>query len=163
MFKINIYLKFAIIAACFAIWGLLWATQGFWYAFIFLLVGLGFLASYLLLGTIQSAAEMMQPSAPGQVPDVDAAEKQLNLTFFPKLLYPANRSYYYMLKGTIAQMRKDNAGAEKYLKMAQSVKMPTDNDQAMIELQMANMAAQSQNFTKAKLHLRKPLKRLISV
>ena len=117
MFKINIYVKFAAIVV-----GLLGGTAlsfiwGFWYGFPFILVGLIALVSYFLLGTVQSAAEFMQ------VQDVDSCDNRLNLTFFPKLLFSANRAYYYMLKGTIAQQRGDKQTAEKYLKGAQDIKI----------------------------------------
>ena len=57
MFKINIYVKFAIIAV-FLLGGIgLSFIYGFGYTWILILIVLIFLASYLLLGTIQSAAE----------------------------------------------------------------------------------------------------------
>ena len=60
MFSINIKLKFALIAL-FLVGGVLLAIfQGFWYALPFILVGLGLMASYLLLGTVQSAAQLVQ-------------------------------------------------------------------------------------------------------
>lgn len=148
MIKINIYLKFAVI-----ILGVLGGTGmsiawGFWYGFPFILVGLVFLASYFLLGTVQSAAELMQTG------DLDSCEQRLSLTYFPGLLFSANRAYYFMLKGTIAQQRGNKQEAEKYLKGAQEIKMPSDNERAMLELQMLSIAAQRNNMTQVKNHLR---------
>ena len=87
MYTINIYLKFALIAL-FLIGGTVLAfTAGFWYALPLILIGLVFLASYIFLGTIQSAAQMMQTM------DLDGCEKRLALTLKPEWLYVTNRAY----------------------------------------------------------------------
>jgi tetratricopeptide (TPR) repeat protein len=151
MFSINIYLRFALIAA-FLGFGIVAAflpkVLGFWWGFPFLLVGIALLVGYFLLGTVQSAALLLQTS------DMDGAEKRLNLTFFPNLLYVTNRAYYYILKGTIASGRQDHEAAEEYLKKAQGMKLPTDNERAMIELQLANIAATKGRWQQAQLALR---------
>lgn len=137
MFSINIYLRFALIAL-FLIGGIVTAfipSLGFWWGFPFLLVGIILLVGYLLLGTVQSSALLLQETK------LDEAEKRLNLTFFPKLLYVTNRAYFYILKGTLASARQNNEEAEVWLKKAQTMKLPTDNEKAMIELQLANIAA----------------------
>ncbi|MBK9743632.1 MAG: hypothetical protein IPO94_12030 [Saprospiraceae bacterium] len=69
---------------------------GIGYTWIFIIIGLLFLASYLLLGTVQSASEMLQKM------DFEGAENRLNLTYFPTLLYVTNRAFYYILKGSLA-------------------------------------------------------------
>jgi tetratricopeptide (TPR) repeat protein len=140
LFKINIYLKFALIAAL-LLGGIgLWIAYGFWYSFIFLLAGLVLLASYFLLGTIQSAAEKIQ------FQDFEGAEKQLGLTFFPNLLYVTNRAIYYVLKGSISAQRKDTKTAEAHFNKALALKLPSDNEKAMVLLQMAGIQLQKSNF-----------------
>jgi tetratricopeptide (TPR) repeat protein len=147
LFKINIYLKFALIAV-FLIGGIgLAFAYGFWYAFIFILAGLILLASYFLLGTIQSSAEKLQ------MMDFDGAEKQLRLTFFPNLLYVTNRAIYYVLKGSIAAQRKENKIAEEHFNKALALKLPTDNEKAMVLLQMASIQLQKSNFAGAQNYL----------
>ena len=148
MFKINIYLKFALIAVFLGGGIVLAVLFGFWYAFPLLLIGLGLVASYLLLGTIQSAADFMQRQ------DFINTEKRLALTLSPRLLYVSNRAYYYMMKGGIAQFKKQPDEAEMWLKKAESIKLPTDNEKAMVQLQLANLAAQRQKWNQAKLHFR---------
>ena len=96
MFTINIYLKFLLIAVGFIGGAILTTTLGFWYAFPFWLLGFIMLASYIFLGTIQTAAVMVQES------DLDGAEARLNLTKFPQWLYITNRAFYYIMKGSIA-------------------------------------------------------------
>jgi len=152
MFKINIYLKLGLIALCLGGGTILAITQGFWYAFIFLLIGVALLASYFLLGTIQSSAEMLQ------VGDFDGAEKQLALTKFPKLLYVSNRAFYYIIKGTIATNRGQNTEAEELFNEALSLKLPTETEKAMVLMQLANINAQKNKWTAAQNYHREAKK-----
>ena len=145
MFTINIYLRFALIALCLIGGVLLSVFVSFWYALPVLLIGIALLVGYILLGTIQSAAPMLQSQ------DFAGAAQRLNLTWKPEWLYSSNRAMYYMLKGTIAQQRKDNVAAEAYLKQAAEIDLPTDNEKAMITLQLANIAAQRGKWKEAKL------------
>ena len=155
MFVINIYLKFAIIAVLLVGGTLLAFTVGFWYAFPLLLVGLIFLASYIFLGTIQSAAQFMQTQ------DFDSCEKRLNLTFKPNWLYVTNRAYYFLIKGSIDVQRGKHNEAEEWFNKAQALKLPTDNERAMIFIQMINIHVSKNRWTQAnnayrdlkKLHL----------
>lgn len=144
MFSINIYLKFAIIGICLIGGIILSFVLGIGYTWIFILIGLLFLASYLLLGTVQSASEMLQKM------DFDGAEKRLNLTYFPNLLYVTNRAFYFILKGSLAAQRKDNAVAEDFFNQALALKLPSDNEKAMVLLQMAGIQAQKNNWNGAK-------------
>jgi len=133
MFTINIYTKLALIAVT-LLGGIgLVIAYGFWYGFPFLLVGIGLLVSYILLGTVQSAAQLVQESK------FEEAEKRLDMTLKPEWLYSANRAYYNMIKGTLAASRKDNATAEKFFAKAQEIGVPSDNETAMLELQLANI------------------------
>lgn len=148
MFKLNIYLRFALIALTLVGGTILAFAYGFWYAFPFLLAGIILVVGYILLGTVQSAAEIMQSG------DLDAAEQRLNLTFKPDWLYKTNRAYFYMIKGNMAMQRKDTEEGEKWLKKAQGVDIPTDNEKAMIELQLANVAASRNKWKQAEIHVR---------
>jgi tetratricopeptide (TPR) repeat protein len=147
MLKINIFVKFALIAIGFLGGIILWATYGFAYAWIFLLLGVIMLASYLIFGTIQSASEKIQ------LQDFEGADKMLDLTYFPNLLYVTNRSIYYVLRGSIAAYRKDNKVAETYFNQALALKLPTDNEKAMVLMQMMGIQMQRQNWTGAQNYL----------
>lgn len=147
MFKINIFLKFGLIAL-FLIGGLILAfTTSFWYALPFILIGLVLLASYFLLGTIQSAAEFIQ------VQDFDGAQQRLGLTYFPNLLYVTNRAIYYVLKGTIDMQKGNKQEAEQHLNHALTMELPSDNEKAMVLLQLANLNATRNNWPGAKAQL----------
>jgi len=148
MFTINIYLKFALIGLCLVGGTILAFTISFWYAFPFLLIGLGLLASYILLGTVQSSAEMVQSM------NFVEAEKRMNLTWKPEWLYKTNRAFYYMLKSTLAMNRKDNDEAEQWLAKAQSIELPSDNEKAMVELQLASINANKGKWKAAQMHHR---------
>ncbi len=148
MFTINIYLRFSLIALLIGGGIVLAFLYGFWYAFPLLLIGLVLLVGYFLLGTVQSAAQLMQTG------DFDATEKRLNLTFFPKLLYASNKAYYYMVKGSVALSRKEMEEGEAYLRKAESIKVPTDNEKAMIQLQLANINASKGKWKQAQNHFR---------
>lgn len=144
MFTINIYLKFALIAV-FLPGGIVMSFfLGFGYTWILILIGILLLISYLLLGTVQSASEFLQKM------DFEAAEKRLDLTFFPKLLYVTNRAFYYILKGSLAANKKENAVAESFFNQALALKLPSDNEKAMVLLQMAGIQANKGNWNGAK-------------
>ncbi len=149
MFTINIYLKFGLIALCLIGGTILAFVYGFWYAFPFLLIGILLLLSYFLLGTVQSAAMLLQSMQFAE------AEKRLGLTVKPGWLYKTNRAFYYMLKGSIAMQNKDTEAAERWLSLAQSIELPTDNEKAMVALQLANIHASKNKWNNAKMHFNK--------
>jgi len=153
MLSINIYLRFAIILVSLILGIYLQVAFGFWYAFIFYLAFLFFAVGYFILGTVQSSAQMIQAM------DFEGAQKRLDLTFFPQLLYSANRAYFYMLKGTIALNAKDNDQAEMWLAKAQSTGLNSDNEKAMVILQLANLNASRNRWQQATLQM-KQLKEL---
>ncbi|MFM8451058.1 MAG: hypothetical protein ACKOAY_13210 [Haliscomenobacter sp.] len=148
MYTINIYLRFALIGVSLVGGVLLSIFLGFWYAFPLFLVTLTLLAGYILLGTIQSAALIMQGG------DLEATEKRLNLTLSPRLLYVTNRAYYYLIKGSVAMAQKKTEEGEAWLLKAQSLELPTDNEKAMIELQLASVQLNKSRWKQAEVHLR---------
>ena len=144
MFIINIYLRFALIALCLIGGVALAFAYGFWYAFPFLLIGIVLLLGYIFLGTVQSTGQLVQDMK------FVEAENRLNMTYWPNLLYKTNRAFYYMIKGTLAMQRKDNDEAEAWLTKAQSLDLPTDNEKAMVLVQLANLHATKNRWNKAK-------------
>jgi tetratricopeptide (TPR) repeat protein len=144
MFTINIYLKLALIAV-FILGGIvLTIFEGFIYSWPLILIGLILLASYLLLGTVASAANMVQTL------DFAGADKRLGLTLSPKLLYVTNRAFYYIMKGSIKMNTGDNNGAEDEFNKALNLKLPTDNEKAMVLLQLANINGAKNKWSAAK-------------
>ncbi len=144
MFTINIYLRFALIALFLGGGIILAFIYSFWYAFPLILIGLSLLAGYILLGTVQSTAQLVQEA------NFAEAEKRMALTWKPEWLYKTNRAFYYMIQGTLAMNRKDNNAAEMWLTKAQEIELPSDNEKAMVYLQLANLHAQKNKWNKAK-------------
>jgi tetratricopeptide (TPR) repeat protein len=144
MFTINIYLKLALIALCFVGGIVLTIFEGLIYSWPFFLIGIILLVSYLLLGTVASAANMVQTM------DFDGAEKRLGLTLSPKFLYVTNRAFYYIMTGSIKMNRNDHNGAEDEFNKALNLKLPTDNEKAMVLLQLANINATKNKWNAAK-------------
>jgi hypothetical protein len=148
MFVINPYLRIALMAVGILGGIILSVAYGFWYGFPFILAGVILLVGYIFLGTVGSAAKAMQTM------DFERSEKLLGLTLNPKWLYATNRAYFYMIKGSVALGQKDMENGEKYLKMAEEIDVPTDNEKAMLQLQLANIAASKSNWKKVDIHYR---------
>lgn len=149
MFVIPPYIRLALIAVGIIGGIALWATFGFWYGFFFILAGLILLLGLIFLGTVGPAAQALQDA------DFDKAEQYLNLTPNPNWLYSTNKAYYYMLKGSIAIGRKDMTEGERYLKMAEAVEVPTDNERAMLQIQLAQIALSKGRVKEARIHFKK--------
>ena len=152
MFTINIYLKFALIAVFLGggiiltfIYGLVWSWP-------LLLIGIILLVSYLMLGTVASAANMIQTL------DFEGAKKRLNLTLTPKLLYVTNRAFYYIMNGSIMMNTGDTTGAEEEFNKALNLKLPTENEKGMVLLQLANINASKNKWNAAKNYYREAKK-----
>jgi len=96
------------------------------------------------LGTVQSAAQMLE-----RMKFVEA-EERLKLTLFPKLLYVTNRAFYYIMKGSIAANLNRHDEAEIHFETAKNLKLPSDNERALIYLQLANIKANQGKWTAAK-------------
>jgi hypothetical protein len=147
MFTINIYLRFALIGLTIIGGAILSLFTSFWYALPLFLVGITLLVGYILLGTVQTAAIFMEKM------DFAGAEKRLNLTWKPQWMYNVNRAYYFLLKGTIAMQKKDNDAAEKYFHIAKDLKLPGENEKAMVHLNLSNLAAARGNWNLAKVEM----------
>ena len=147
-FSINVYLKLAIIVLTLVLGTYLWAAYGFWYGIWFVIIGIVMLASYVLLGTVQTAAEKMQTT------DFDGVEKRLAMTLSPKLLYKTNRAYYYLLKGTVALNKRDYEKAEELFLVAEKTGLPSDQEKGMVQFQLASIAANKNNWTAAQNYYR---------
>ena len=144
MFTVNIYVKLAIIVVSLLSAIVLSFTVTFWYALPFYLIGLGFLASYILLGTVQSAAQLVEKM------EFDRAETRLAMTWKPQWLYVTNRAFYYIIKGTLLMNRKQIDEAEELFQRAASLKLPSEQERAMVLLQLANISANKGKWAQAK-------------
>ncbi len=149
MFTIHPYLKFALIAVCLIGGTVMMFTLPWGYGLPFVIIGIILVVSYILLGTIQHTAKVLQANQ-----NYLEAKKWLNLTWKPEWLYVTNRAYFYMMKGTIAQGLGRTDEAETWLQKAQTVNLPTDNEKAAVQLQLAGIAIQRQKINLAKNYLK---------
>ncbi len=156
MFSINIYLKFALIALFLGGGIALAFVYSFWYAFPLLLIGLFFLGSYIFLGTVQSSAQLVQEM------NFVEAEKRLALTIKPEWLYKTNKAFYYIIKGNLALSRQDEDEAETWFVKAQEMELNTDDEKAMVGLQLANIYAKKNKWNVARMHFNEVKKLKVS-
>ena len=149
MFTINIYLRFALMAL--GLFGgiALCITQGFWYGFIFILAAIVLAIGYFMLGTLNSATVMMQMG------DSEGASKRLDLTFFPNFLYQPVRGGFYLIKATMKLQEQKWDEGEVLLQKSIEIGLPSDNETAMVHLQLANIYAQKKQWAKAEQSLKK--------
>lgn len=117
-------------------------TVGFGWSFIFWIIFIVFVVGYFLLGTIAAASEKLN------VGDLDGAERILGYTKFPNLLLKMNQAYFSLLKGMIALQRNDTKTGEVLLQEAYDKGLPTNNDKAMVLLNLAHI-----NYSKNKVNL----------
>ena len=148
MFSINIYLRFALIAFCLVAGVATSILYGVGYGILFLIIGIILLVGYILLGTVQSAAALVEKQ------QFDKAEKRLNLTFKPNWLYSVNRAYFYLTKGMLCFHLKRNEEGEQYLQKARDIGLQSDNEKAMVALQLANINGSRGKWNAAKLQMR---------
>ena len=143
MFSINIYLRLALMGVLLIGGVALGFVWGFWWSFPFILAGIILTVGYFLLGTVQSAAMMLQTG------DYEAANQRLDMTKFPQWLYVANRAYFFLLKGTIFSQQKDYVTAEENYIKAQKIGLPSDNEKAMVLLALTNFRLMKNNWPAA--------------
>lgn len=121
---------------------------GFGFSFIFWLIFIVFVVGYFLLGTLSAASKRLQ------LEDIDGAERILGYTKYPNLLLKMNQAYFHLIKGMIAAKRGNQNEAEELLQKSYDIGLPTDNDKAMVLIQLANMNYTKRKFNIAKTQLR---------
>lgn len=144
MFIINIYIKLGLIALFFIGGIVLTIMEGFIYSWPLLLIGIILLVSYILLGTVASAANFVQKM------DFEGAEKRLGMTLSPRWLYVTNRAFYFIMKGSIRMHKGDHNAAEDEFNKALNLKLPSENEKAMVLLQLANINGAKNKWNAAK-------------
>ncbi len=120
-------------------------TAGAWYLY---LAGVILLVTQVIFGNVWSAFSLLKKGK------VQAAEKLVNFTKFPRLLLPQHRAYYHFCKGLIALQHKDFANGKTNLKTALDLGLRTDNDNAMAALNLAHLFYVQKDYPSAKKHLK---------
>ena len=130
MFTINIYVKFAIIGICLIGGIILSFVLGIGYTWIFIIIGLLFLASYLFLGTVQSASELLQAmdfilkgSLAAQRKDNTAAEGYFNAALALNLPSDNEKGMILLQMAGIQAQKNNWTGAKNYFYQAKNLKI----------------------------------------
>jgi hypothetical protein len=110
----------------------LWATVGFAWAWIPLLVLIILLTKHFLIGTVNGAAMKLQMGDP------DAAEKLLKYTFNPSWLQFGYHGMYYFLQSGIAMQKGELKKTEALAHKAMKLKVP-DDIKGMLHIQLINV------------------------
>ena len=126
---------------------------GFWPAFVAYLIAVIMLFGYFFFGPLRLIQEHMEAG------DMEAAEKVLNSVKFPNLLYKPIRSVYYTLKGNIAMMKQDFAGAEKNMKKGLDLGMPMKEAEGASLLQMGMLAMQKNDLRQGESYIRQAIRK----
>jgi tetratricopeptide (TPR) repeat protein len=126
---------------------------GFWPAFISYFITLILLFGYFFFGPLRLIQEHMESG------NLEAAEKVLSSVRFPNLLYKPIRSVYFTLKGNLAMMRQDFAGAEKNMKKGLDLGMPMKEAEGASLLQMGMLHMQKNDIRQAESYIRQALRK----
>jgi tetratricopeptide (TPR) repeat protein len=127
--------------------------SGFWPAFVAYLLGVVLLFGHFFFGPLRLIQEFMESG------DVEGAEKVLNSIQFPNLLYKPIRSVYYTLKGNLAMMKQDFAGAEKNMKKGLDLGMPMKEAEGASLLQMGMLSMQKNDLRQAESYIRQAIRK----
>ena len=126
---------------------------GFWPAFLPYLIAVLLLFGYFFFGPLRLIQEHMESG------NMEAAEKVLNTVKYPGLLYKPIRSVYYTLRGNIAMMKQDFAGAEKNMKKGLDLGMPMKEAEGASLLQMGMLCMQKNDIRQAESYIRQALRK----
>jgi tetratricopeptide (TPR) repeat protein len=128
-------------------------VSGFWPVFPLYLIGVILIAGHFFFGPLRLIQEHMESG------NMDEAEKIVASIKFPNLLYKPIRSVYYTLKGNIAMMKQDYAGAETNMKKGLDLGMPMKEAEGASMLQMGMLAMQRNDLRGAENYIRGALRK----
>ena len=128
-------------------------TSGFWPAFVVYLTAVILIAGHFFFGPMRLIQQYMENG------DMEGAEKVLNAIWFPNLLYKPIRSVYFTLKGNVAMMKQDFAGAEKNMKKGLDLGMPMKEAEGASLLQLGMLSMQKNDIRQAETYIRSALRK----
>jgi tetratricopeptide (TPR) repeat protein len=125
----------------------------FWPAFPAYLIGVILIFGHFFFGPLRVIQEHMEAG------NMDGAEKVLNSIKFPGLLYKPIRSVFYTLKGNVAMMKQDFAGAELNMKKGIDLGIPMKEAEGASHLQMGMLAMQRNDLKTAEGYIRAAIRK----
>lgn len=127
-------------------------SSGFWPSFILYLAAVIMLFTHFFFGPLRLIQEHLEGG------DLEAAEKILNMVWFPGLLYKPVQSVFYTLKGNIAMMKQDFDSAEKHMKKSLDLGVPMKEAEGANKLQLGLMAMQKGEMKQGESLIRAAIK-----
>lgn len=127
--------------------------SGFWPVFPLYLVGVILIFGHFFFGPLRLIQEHMESG------NMEEAEKIVNSIKYPNLLYKPIRSVYYTLKGNMAMMKQDFAGAELNMKKGLDLGMPMKEAEGASMLQMGMLAMQKNDLKQAESYIRQAIRK----
>jgi len=128
-------------------------TSGFWPSFILYLIGIILIAGHFFFGPMRLIQQYMETG------DMDGAENVLNSIKYPNLLYKPIRSVFYTLKGNVAMMKQDYAGAETNMKKGLDLGVPMKDAEGASLLQMGMLSMQKNDIRTAENYIRSAIRK----
>jgi tetratricopeptide (TPR) repeat protein len=125
---------------------------GFWPSFILYLIGVVLIAGHIFIGPMRLIQEYIEAN------DMEGAEKVLDSIWFPNLLYKPIRSAYYTLKGQMAMMKQDFAGAEQHMRKSEELGSPMAEAEGANKLQLGMLAMQRGDTKQGESYIRQALR-----
>ena len=123
-------------------------TNSFWPAFPLYFVGVILIVGHFFFGPLRLIQVDLESG------NIEGAEKILNSIKAPGLLYKPIRSVFYTLKGNIAMMKQDFAGAEISMKKGLDLGMPMKEAEGASMLQMGMLMMQKNDLKQAESYIR---------
>jgi tetratricopeptide (TPR) repeat protein len=139
--------QFIAMGVSFALTVLLSIFAGFSWSWIPLLFLIYFVGRYFLVGTVPSAAMIMQMG------NIEGAEKELSYTKKPEWLQFGMRPMFYFMKGMLAMQTKKYAEAERLIQKAVDEGLPQDDTLAGAYLSFSGLYFQKNNKPECKRYL----------
>ena len=128
------YTRLSLIFLSFALGGLIHTQEGIEQAWYLYLAGFLLLLSHVLFGNIWQAFAAMRS---GNLP---LADRIAGLVFFPSLLLPRPRAYYYFVRGMLALKSDRLQAGDDHLKKALDGPLRQPRDYALALLNRAHIA-----------------------
>ena len=147
-YRLYIGVALVVLGVVVTVWG-----HSFWAAFPAYLIGVILIFGHFFFGPLRLIQEYMENG------DMEGAERVLASIKYPRLLYKPIRSVYFTLKGNIAMMKQDFAGAELNMKKGLDLGMPMKEAEGASLLQMGMLNMQKNDIRQAEKYIRSALQK----
>ena len=121
---------------------------GFWPSFVLYLTAVVLIVGHFIFGPMRLIQEHMETG------NMEGAKTVIDSIWFPGLLIKPVRSVYYTVKGNLAMMDQDYAGAEMLMKKSLDMGMPMKEAEGANKLQLGMLCMQRGDMKQAESYIR---------